>query len=221
VLLGLGLVSCVSAWKVRHPQLIVMNGSPTDYNVPLYEQGYNAVLARQFAHGWKVISNPPGTWDQLIALSEFQQQYARHKNLNAALIPNDENGAQIIGFLRQHGIKPRTFPATGLDATLDGLQNILAGYQCGTVYKPINLEAQAAAALAMYLRAGVRLPTGLVNWHVTDPQNSTSVAAVLLTPEWVTTRNMAATVIADQFVPVSRLCTRQYASACSAAGIPG
>jgi D-xylose transport system substrate-binding protein len=221
VLLGLGLVSCVSAWKVRHPQLIVMDGSPTDYNVPLYEQGYNAVLARQFAHGWKVISNPPGTWDQLIALSEFQQQYARHKNLNAALIPNDENGAQIIGFLRQHGVKPRTFPTTGLDATLDGLQNILAGYQCGTVYKPISLEAQAAAALAMYLRAGVRLPTGLVNWHVTDPQTSTSVAAVLLTPEWVTTRNMAATVIADKFVPVSRLCTRKYASACSAAGISG
>ena len=39
---------------------------------------------------------------------------------------------------------------TGQDATLVGLQNILAGYQCGTAYKPIYLEAQAAAALAMY-----------------------------------------------------------------------
>jgi D-xylose transport system substrate-binding protein len=30
-----------------------------------------------------------------------------------------------------------------------GLQNILAGYQCGTVYKPVYLEAQGAAALAL------------------------------------------------------------------------
>jgi S-formylglutathione hydrolase FrmB len=32
---------------------------------------------------------------------------------------------------------------------------------------------------------------------------------------------MASTVIADKFVPASRLCTRKYASACSAAGISG
>jgi D-xylose transport system substrate-binding protein len=45
--------------------------------------------------------------------------------------------------------------------------------------------------------------------------------SVLLTPEWVTTANMDATVIKDQFVPASQLCTSAYKSECSAAGISG
>ena len=155
VLLGQGLVSCVSAWGVKHPQIIVMTGAPTEYNSPLFAQGYDAVLARQFSSGWTDVSNPPGTWDPHMALTEFQQQYTTHKNINAALIPNDENGAPIISYLQSKGIKARTFPTTGQDATFSGLRNILAGYQCGTVYKPIYLEAQAAAALAMYVRAKV------------------------------------------------------------------
>lgn len=219
VLLGQGLVNCVSAWRVKHPRIIVMKGAPTDYNSGMYAQGYDAVLARQFPSGWKDVSNPPGTWDPPVALSEFQQQYAARKHINAALIPNDENGLPIIGYLRRKGVKARTFPTTGLDATLGGLHNILAGYQCGTVYKPIYLEAQAAAALAVYLWARVTPPAGLLNWKVTDPQTSASVAAVLLTPEWVTTANMKSTVIADRFVPASRLCAGKYARACSAAGI--
>ncbi len=221
VLLGQGLVSCVSAWGVKHPQIVVMKGAPTDYNSALYAQGYDAVLARQFSSGWTDVSNPPGTWNQAIALSEFQQQYAAHKNINAALIPNDEDGAPIIDYLQSTGIKARTFPTTGLDATPPGLQFILAGYQCGTVYKPIYLEAQAAAALAMYVRAGAAPPASLLNWNITDPQTNTSVASVLLTPEWVTTENMNSTVIADKFVSASQLCSGKYAPACSAAGISG
>jgi ABC-type xylose transport system substrate-binding protein len=80
-------------------------------------------------------------------------------------------------------------------------------------------EAEAAAALAIYLRAGVKPPASLLNLHVNDPQTSTSVASVLVTPEWVTTENMNSTVIADQFVSAARLCTDEYVSACAAAGI--
>lgn len=219
VLLGQGLVSCASAWEVKHPHIIVMKGDPLDYNVALYVHGYDAILARQFASDWKDVANPPGTWNPLIALSEFQQQYTAHKDINAALIPNDENAAPIITYLQSRGIKPRTFPITGLDASFDGLENILAGYQCGTVYKPIYLEAQAAAALAMYVRAGVTPPSGLLNWSITDPQTNTSVPSVLLAPEWVTTQNMASTVIADKFLSASSLCAGTYATVCSAAGI--
>jgi D-xylose transport system substrate-binding protein len=45
VLLGQGLVTCVSAWKVKHPQIIVMKGGPIDYNSALYAEGYDAILA--------------------------------------------------------------------------------------------------------------------------------------------------------------------------------
>jgi D-xylose transport system substrate-binding protein len=190
VLLGLGLVHCVSAWHIKHPQILVMRGAPTDYNSALYAEGYDAVLQRQPASGWKKINVLAGTWDPKVALSEFQRQYSDNPGINAALIPNDENAAPIIGYLRSKGIKAQTFPTTGLDATPGGLQNVRAGYQCGTVYKPIYLEAQAAAALAIYLRARVTLPTSLLNWKITDPQTHASVASVLLTPEWVTAENI-------------------------------
>ncbi len=220
-LIGQGMVSCVAAWGVKKPQVIVMKGAPTDNNATLFAQGYDAVLAPKFSSGWKDVSNPAGTWDPPTALSEFQQQYTAHKNINAALIPNDENGAPIIHYLQNQGIKPKTFPTTGQDATLTGLQNILTGYQCGTVYKPIYLEAQAAAALAMYVRAGVAPPASLLNGTTTDPQTKTSVQSVLLIPEWVTTANMNSTVIADKFVPASQLCAGKYAKDCTAAGISG
>jgi D-xylose transport system substrate-binding protein len=221
-LIGQGMVSCVAAWGVKKPQLIVMKGAPTDNNATLFAQGYDAVLAPKFSSGgWKDVSNPAGTWDPPTALSEFQQQYTAHPNINAALIPNDENGAPIIHYLTNKGIKPKTFPTTGQDATLTGLQNILANYQCGTVYKPIYLEAEATAALAMYIRAGVVPPASLVNGSTEDTQSKVAVKSVLLTPKWVTATNMNSTVIADKFVPASQLCAGKYAAPCSAAGISG
>jgi D-xylose transport system substrate-binding protein len=165
------------------------------------------------------VSQPAGTWDPPTALSEFQQQYTAHKNINAALIPNDENGAPIIHYLQGQGVKAKTFPTTGQDATLTGLQNILTGYQCGTVYKPIYLEAQAAAALALYVRAGKVPPASLVNGSTPDTTANVKVPSVLLVPKWVTTANMNATVVADNFVPASQLCAGSYASPCKAAGI--
>jgi D-xylose transport system substrate-binding protein len=219
-LIGQGLVSCVSDWGIKNPNVIVMRGAPTDNNATLFAQGYDAVLAPYFSSKkWTDVSNPAGTWDPPTALSEFQQQYTAHKNINAALIPNDENGAPIIHYLQGQGIKAKTFPTTGQDATLTGLQNILTGYQCGTVYKPIYLEAQAAAALALYVRAGQTPPSSLVNGQTDDSTSKVEVPSVLLSPEWVTTANMNKTIIADKFVPASQLCAGSYASACKAAGI--
>jgi D-xylose transport system substrate-binding protein len=219
-LLGDGLVSCVSAWGVKDPQVTVMHGATTDNNATLFAQGYDAVLAPLFTSGkWKDVSNPPGTWTPDVALSEFQQTYTAHKNINAALIPNDENGAPIIHYLQGQGIKAKTFPTTGQDATLTGLDNILSGYQCGTVYKPIYEEAQAAAALAIMLRDNVTPPTSLVNGSTPDTTSKVSVPSVLLKPEWVTTANMNSTVIADKFVPASQLCAGTFAADCTAAGI--
>ncbi len=219
-LIGDGLVSCVAAWNVKSPQVLVMKGAPTDNNATLFAQGYDAVLATKFSGaGWKNVGQAAGTWNPPDAETEFQQQYTAHKNINAVLVPNDENAAPIIHYLQSLSVKPKTFPVTGQDATLVGLQNILAGYQCGTAYKPIYLEAQAAAALAMYLRAGVTPPKALANGSVTDTQTKTAVPSVLLTPKWVTPSNMNSTVIADQFVSAKQLCAGSFASDCTANGI--
>jgi D-xylose transport system substrate-binding protein len=221
-LMGQGLVSCISAWHVGHPDVMVMTGAPSDNNATLFAQGYDGVLAPYFSSGkYKDVSNPPGTWDPPTALSEFEQQFTAHPDINAALIPDDENAAPIIGYLKDKGVRPRTFPTTGQDATLPGLQDILAGYQCGTVYKPIYLEAEAAAAVAIYVRAGQTPPSALVNGSTTDSASDTQVPSVLLSGEWVTTANMNSTIIADKFVPASQLCAGSYADACQAAGITG
>jgi len=219
-LIGNGFVACATAEGVTKPNVLVMRGAPTDNNATLFAQGYNAVLAPHFADkSYVEVGTPAGTWDPPTAESEFQQAYTAHKNINSVLTPNDENAAPIITYLQREGIKAKTFPVTGQDATLVGLQNILSGYQCGTVYKPIYLEAQAAVALAMYVRAGKTPPSSLVNNQTLDSTSSKEVKSVLLTPEWVTTANMNSTVIADQFVPAQQLCAGQYAADCKAAGI--
>jgi D-xylose transport system substrate-binding protein len=219
-LIGQGLVSCVSAWKVAKPQVVVMHGAATDNNATQFAQGYDAVLKPYFKSGKYVdVTNTADTWDPPTAETEFQEAYTAHPNINAALIPNDETGSPIISYLQSQHVAPKTFPTTGQDATATGLDDILSGYQCGTVYKPIFIEASAASAIAIYLRAGKKPPTSLVNGSTVDPTTSRKVTSSLLTPEWVTTKNMNSTVIADNFVPASQLCTGSYAADCTAAGI--
>jgi D-xylose transport system substrate-binding protein len=222
--MGQGFVSCVAAWKVKKPNVVVMHGATTDNNATLFYQGYyNEVLSPLFkSHKYVDVANTAGTWDAPTALTEFQGVYTAHPNVNSALIPNDASAAPIINYLRTRGVKPHTFPTTGQDASLTGLQNIIAGYQCGTVYKPIYLEAQAATALAMFLRAGKHPPMALVNGHVEDTTAHVSVPSVLETPEWVTTANLESTVIKDKFVPAhgsGGLCSGSYAGDCRKYGI--
>jgi D-xylose transport system substrate-binding protein len=218
--IGQGFVTCATSWHVAKPNVLVMRGDPTDNNATLFAQGYDGVLAPHFSDGSYVkVAQPAGTWTPSVALSEFQQNFTAHKNINAVLTPNDANAAPIIHYLQTQGVKSKTFPVTGQDATTIGLQNILAGYQCGTVYKPIYLEAEAATALAMFLRASQTPPSSLVNGTTQDTKANVSVPSVLLTPQWVTTTNMASTVIADQFVKVAQLCVGQYVALCKTAGI--
>ena len=43
-LIGQGFVSCVQAWHVAKPNVVVMHGDVTDNNATLFAQGYNSVL---------------------------------------------------------------------------------------------------------------------------------------------------------------------------------
>jgi len=218
--MGAGLVSCVAAWHVKKPRVVIMSGAVTDSGATQYAQGYDSVLNPLFKSGrWTVVAHTAGTSVPPTAETEFQAVYTAHPNTDAALIPNDETGAPIITYLQSLHVKPKTFPTTGQDATLTGLENVLAGYQCGTVYKPIYLEAQAAVALALYLRAGKTPPSSLVNGKTEDTTARVSVPSVLVTPKWVTTKNMKSTVMKDDFVPASQLCSGSYAVDCKAAGI--
>ncbi|HEX3617066.1 MAG TPA: substrate-binding domain-containing protein [Solirubrobacteraceae bacterium] len=225
-LIGQGFVSCEKSWlKGSQAQFIEMHGAPTDNNATLFTEGYDSVLKPLEKSGKiKLLQNTPGTWNPTTpkpdALDEFEAAYqATGQKANSAVIPNDENGAPIINWLKTQGVKPDTFPMTGQDATLVGLQNIISGYQCGTVYKPIYKEAGAAVALAIYLRAGKKAPAGLENSTTTDPSSKKQVPSVLETPEWVTGKTMNATVIKDGFVKAKQLCSGSYKSDCTKYGI--
>jgi D-xylose transport system substrate-binding protein len=216
-LIGNGELACITAWKIKNPLLYVMNGSTsTDNNAVLFAQGYDKVLN---AHGYKasvggsgnsktINEIGTGTWTPSQALTDFQGAYSTNPKINAVLTPNDENAAPIISYLQKKGLKPNSIPFTGQDATLTGFQNIISGYQCGTVYKPIWQEAQAAASLALYLRAGQTPPSALVNGTTTDPSTNRAVPSVLLTASWVTPTKIQSTVIANGVINAVALCTK-------------
>ena len=86
-------------------------------------------------------------------------------------------------------------------------------------YKPYFLEAQAAAALALYLRAGETPPSTLVNSTTKDSTIGANVKSVYTPPTWVTVDNMNDTVVKDGTVTAKQLCSGGFQSECSAAGI--
>jgi D-xylose transport system substrate-binding protein len=218
--IGQGFLSCVQAWNVAKPNVLVMDGDPTDNNATLFAQGYNSVLNPNFSSGTFVkVGEPAGTWTPSVAQTTFAQQLTAHPNINAVLTPNDDNANAVIAYLQSKQTKPKTFPTTGQDASPSGLENTLSGFQCGTAYKPITLEAQAAAIVALYLRAGQSPPSGLANGTTKDTTANSDVPSVLLTPTWVTTQNMASTVIKDGWVKASQICVGAAAAGCTAAGI--
>ncbi len=218
--IGQGMVDCITSWNVSNPQVLLLDGSPTDNNATLFAQGYKSVLQPHFSDkSYTLVAEPGGTWDNQQAQTIFEQQYTAHPNINAVVAANDGLGNAVISVLKTKSVPPKKVPVTGQDATLQGMQNVLAGYQCGSVYKPIYLEAQAAAALALYLRAGQAPPSGLVNGQTADTTASSQVPSVLLTPTWVNAANMESTVVQDGFDKASDICTSALQSACAAAGI--
>jgi D-xylose transport system substrate-binding protein len=215
-----GLASCSTAWHVPRPRLAVLQGPPNDGTASLLAEGYDAALQPLLSrHHWTEAPPATGTSDPPTAASEFQAEYQANPGVNAALVSSDALDAAVIGVLQASHVRPRTFPTTGVGSTLAGLQNVLSGYQCGTVAMPPAPEADAGVALALYLRAGQRPPSSLVNAGVEDTVAVVNVPSVLVTPQWVTASNMASTALKDGGVTAVQLCSGSYAAACQAAGI--
>jgi D-xylose transport system substrate-binding protein len=232
-LIGQGFNSCVSSWGITKPEVFVLDGGEdTDPNAVSFAQGYNSVIWAKTAtplpagttnaQGYTLVGDQiTPSWTNSLGQQIFQQQYTAHKNINATVEANDGLANAVITVLKNSGVGPKKIPTTGQDATLQGMEWILQGYQCGSVYKPVYEEAQDAVALATYLRAGQAPPSGLVNSTTAPPPGKPGSVqpASLLTPEWVTSANMESTVIKDKFISVSALCAAVGQSVCTAAGI--
>ena len=161
----------------------------------------------------------PG-WDNTKGGTIFQQEFTAHPSINATIEANDGLANAVITDLKTAGVKPKTIPTTGQDATAQGMAWILQGYQCGSVYKAVYKEAQDSVVMATILLAGKTPPSSLLNATTVDPADSSiTEPASLLTPVWVTAANMQSTVVADGFDTAAQICAIAGASACSAAGI--
>ncbi len=232
-LIGQGFDTCVTDWGVKNPQVFQLDGGEdTDPNAVSFAQGYNSVIwgttktplpaGTKNSKGYTLVGDQitPG-WVNATGATIFQQQFTAHPHINATVEANDGLANAVVTVLKNKGVGPKKIPTTGQDATLQGMEHILTGYQCGSVYKPIYLEAQDAVAIATILRAGQTPPSSLVNSTTSPPKgvSGTTQPASLLTPVWVTSANMNDTVIKDKFISASTLCGAVGTSACSAAGI--
>ena len=152
---GQGLVNCLGNSRSGQARIAELNGSPTDNNATLFKKGYDSVLDPLYKAGKlkKVADQSVPDWDNQKALTIFEQMLQKTGNkIDGVLAANDGLGNAAISALKQR--KLPQIPVTGQDATLQGIQNILTGDQCMTVYKAIKKEADAAAKLAIALAKG-------------------------------------------------------------------
>jgi D-xylose transport system substrate-binding protein len=231
-LIGDGFKACLTAWNVSSPKVFTLNGGEdTDPNAIDFAKGYNNSVwgdavpqetVGKTANGATLVGDQvaPG-WDNSKGQTIFQQQFTAHPEINATIEANDGLANAVVTVLKQNKVPANKIPTTGQDASLGGIENVLTGYQCGTVYKPIYLEAQDAVALATILRAGLTPPAALVN-STTSPaagKPGSTQPASLLTPYWVDKTKVASTVIADNFVDKAALCQAVTQAVCTANGI--
>jgi D-xylose transport system substrate-binding protein len=199
--------------------IIMINGDPADPNAA----GFKAGAHKGFeAAGVEIAKeyDTPG-WSAENAQREAQQAITALGNNGFAGIyaANDDTGGGAIAAMKGAGINPEEKPVTGQDATVAGLQRILAGQQYLTIYKEIEPEATIAAEIAIALAEGEEVPKDKVTEEVDNGKGK--VPSAILEPVAVTKGNVKSTVVADGFVTAAELCTGSYAAACKEAGISG
>ena len=217
---GQTLVDCLNSKSVSNPQIIEMDGGKdVDNNAVLFAKGADSVLAPLQAQGkLKVVSKTTVKgWDKNLAAPAFTQALtANGGKVDGVLAANDDIANEVVTVLKNKGLK---VPVTGQDAGISGLQNILTGEQCMTVFKDVSKEADAASKLAIALIQSKDPTTvGLTLVKFDDPKApSHNIQAVLLTPQVITIKNVEDVVTAGALT-AAQICTGIQA-ACTAAGV--
>ena len=211
---GEGLAKCLEGKGKKSGNIVYLNGSPTDNNATLFKQGYDGVLSKMSQYK-KVADQSVPDWDNQQAGTIFEQMYTKEKGkIDGVLAANDGLGNAAIAILKKNNANGEV-PVTGQDATVQGLQNILAGDQCMTVYKAVKQEADAAAKLAVGLAKGEQQTAPDT---IKDPESGRDVPSVLLQPVAITIDNIN-DVVKDGYVTKEQLCTGSYAAKCTQAGV--
>jgi len=185
----------------------MVNGDQTSAPGVEFKQGALGVLNPAFKSGRLKLGYTADTklWDPSVAQTEMQQALTKlNDNVAGVLSPNDGIAGGVIAALRQQQLAGKVV-VTGQDATTQGLQDILAGLQSMTVFKPIVQEASVAAKVAVGLAKGK--PNAVSSVAKTTVSNGAGkVPSVLLQPIVVTKSNIAL-VVTDGGATWSQICS--------------
>jgi D-xylose transport system substrate-binding protein len=216
--IGEGLVTCLQDEGIDSGGVVELNGSPTDNNATLFREGYNAVIEEA---GYDILtSQAVPDWNNTEAGRIFTQIFTEYGNdILGVAAANDGLGGAVVSVLNREGLAGDV-PVTGQDATDEGLQRVLRGTQCMTVYKAIQKEADAAAALAIALvNDDTEAADALASGTVEDTELGTEVKAVLLEPQAIFPEQVK-DVVADGFTTAENLCTsKALKEACEEYGV--
>ena len=213
---GEGLDTCLGGGDKK---IVYLDGSPDDSNATAFSAGAHSVLDAKTNYTVAAEQAVP-KWDNQQAATIYEQIFTQQGGaIDGVLAANDGLGNAVISVNKKNNLK---IPVTGQDATVQGLQNILTGDQCMTVYKAVKKEAKALSDVAIALANG-QTPT--TTGTVKDTTGNRDVQAILETPEAITKDNVKA-VVDDGYVTAADLCKATDATvqaaitaACSAAGI--
>jgi D-xylose transport system substrate-binding protein len=210
---GNALVKCPQVAGKSAVNYVDVNGAPTDNNATLFKQGYDSVLS--VTPGWKKEDDQSiAKWDNAVAGTTFTAMLRQHSNINAVMVANDGMANSVISALKNQKLNGKV-AVSGQDATAQGLQNILTGDQCFSIYKPSSQEAVPAVdAMAQIVNQQVPTTTATIK----DTQTGKDVPAILATPIPITKSNVAQP-INDGYTPKAQVCTGAYAALCTANGV--
>jgi D-xylose transport system substrate-binding protein len=217
-LMGDGLTKCLTDAGKTKANVVQINGDPTDNNAALFKQGYVEALKPKIDAGdYKLVGDQTGKWDANVAGTAFEQLYAQNGGkIDGVVSANDTMAGGIIARLKANKLNGKV-PVTGQDASVAGLQAILTGDQCMTVYKAIKKEADAASKLAIALISGEDAGS-IANKTVTDTVLKKEVPSALEEPVAIFKKDVKS-VIDDGYQKAADVCTGAAAAACTEAGI--
>jgi D-xylose transport system substrate-binding protein len=200
----------VNALKSKtKPVVAELWGGPTDKNAFWFKSGNDAVLNPLFKSG-KLTKGPQQfvpDWLATNAAPIFTQMLLKTGNkIDGAIAANDNIAGAVVATLKAKKLKP--IPLSGQDATAQGVQNIISGWQTMTVYKYVPDEANAAAAAAVALLKGKRPKSNGFRPNGKKKEPTLALPVVSINKKNYTR------LFRDGFLKRSEVCNGQYKKYC-------
>jgi D-xylose transport system substrate-binding protein len=192
------------------PVVAELWGGPTDQNAFWFKSGNDAFLNPLFKSG-KLTKGPQQfvpLWLATNAQPIFEQMLLKTNNkIDGVIAANDNIAGAVVAALKARKLKP--IPLSGQDATVQGVQNIISGWQTMTVYKYVPLEANAATKAAVALLRHKKVP-GINGFR----KNGSRKEPTVLLPVSTITKANYTRLFRDKFLKKSDVCVGEFAQFC-------